>query len=516
MKAFRFVPSAEQNDIIRAGRRSENFDIIAGAGCAKTTTLQMLAHDRLGVPGIYHAFNSSIVQDTIREQRFQGTRTVPLTMHQSAFRAVANDRGDFRAKVINTKTIMGHDAFIRANLPFFPDISEYRMAAMVDRTLAAFCNSDAREAGTEHAEAALVQTIGDPDMVRSELVANRIRERIETLAPRLAAITRDLFSSCVETGHLTYDIFLKMFEMDASLIRSAYRGMDRIFLDEAQDSSPVQTSILKKSGLQIVRVGDRKQAIYAWRGAIDALETPNGPVLPLSTSFRFPQEIANIAMEAASHSPLGGLGFDLVGAGTGQTTLKNDLRYACICRTNTGVLFTAERLAEKGKSFSVDRGSQVVSELESAIRMFDGDRRPGIGPLSPFSNWAEVVREAEEGNDGDIRRLVRLVEDGSKAKRLVRLLNEAGLAEKGTRSHHIITAHRSKGDEYPSVSVGLGWDNVDAMKTRYAEARSRAERITVAQEFNLLYVLATRAQVNIGGMGKILSPEPDLLPQLNG
>jgi DNA helicase-2/ATP-dependent DNA helicase PcrA len=77
---------------------------------------------------------------------------------------------------------------------------------------------------------------------------------------------------------------------------------DYVFVDEAQDCNPAQIQLIRNSlkpGGKLVAVGDRRQAIYAWRGAdhgvMDRLaEEFDADVLPLSITYRCPKNVVRL------------------------------------------------------------------------------------------------------------------------------------------------------------------------------------------------------------------------------
>jgi len=89
-----------------------------------------------------------------------------------------------------------------------------------------------------------------------------------------------------------HDHYLKLWQLTRPRI-----GADYMMFDEAQDANPVIVAVVQdQSGLQKVAVGDSCQAIYGWRGAIDALATwPATTRLHLSQSFRFGPAVAEEA-----------------------------------------------------------------------------------------------------------------------------------------------------------------------------------------------------------------------------
>lgn len=64
-------------------------------------------------------------------------------------------------------------------------------------------------------------------------------------------------------------------------------GTELMVVDEAQDLSPLNLEMLKRTPSKISYVGDPYQCIYSWRGAAeDSVESLGLPVLPLTESFR--------------------------------------------------------------------------------------------------------------------------------------------------------------------------------------------------------------------------------------
>ena len=53
--------------------------------------------------------------------------------------------------------------------------------------------------------------------------------------------------------------------------------------------------LLKQKSTQVIYMGDAHQQIYAWRGAVNAMQQLPLPESRLTTSFRFGDEIAQVA-----------------------------------------------------------------------------------------------------------------------------------------------------------------------------------------------------------------------------
>lgn len=69
-----------------------------------------------------------------------------------------------------------------------------------------------------------------------------------------------------------------------------------MLVDEGQDFNGAMLSALSYAN-RVVMVADCNQQLYAFRGAMGLLERIPGPELPLSISFRFGEEVAEVANE---------------------------------------------------------------------------------------------------------------------------------------------------------------------------------------------------------------------------
>lgn len=95
-------------------------------------------------------------------------------------------------------------------------------------------------------------------------------------------------------------------DMLAEFVSSGIQiGLEVLFVDEAQDLSALQWSVVRQlsgSCRRVVVAGDDDQAIYRWAGAdADHLIDMDGDVRVLGQSWRVPQAIQKIANEVISH-----------------------------------------------------------------------------------------------------------------------------------------------------------------------------------------------------------------------
>lgn len=109
---------------------------------------------------------------------------------------------------------------------------------------------------------------------------------------------RDLYEYFVNHGKFTHNMYLKEYSVNG---KDAVRGYKYVFLDEAQDLNPFMLNIINRIKRdKIWIVGDKYQQIYQWNHAINSMERYKGLTLPLTTSFRFNDDVCAIANKLLS------------------------------------------------------------------------------------------------------------------------------------------------------------------------------------------------------------------------
>src|SRR4051812_21845019 len=179
-----------------------------------------------------------------------------------------------------------------------------------------------------------------------------------------------------------------------------------LYLDEAQDANPVTLAILEAQGRPTVWVGDPWQSVYRFRGSVNALRMIAAPQRHLSRSWRFGEELAGVAraiLARTSEPPAVPLRGD-----PGIATTLGPARPPCavLCRTNAGLFEAAVRGRDR---------VHVVGGLEPLARLvlggwglYLGEPAPEVPALARFRGWDELLEEAEEGRDPELRFLVRV------------------------------------------------------------------------------------------------------------
>lgn len=507
-------PTPEQEEIVEGTSNlqyAEVAKLVAYAGAAKTTTLEMIAFANR-MPTAYLAFNSSIAREARDSRRFAGSKCDPMTMHSLFYRHVVEEHG--QVVNLNTRDVRESMAMAQTWFPRLAGWNDYRLSAALKRTLQEFCNSADMEPSPEHARAALVSAVGDPDSMSNAGHRARAEEAIRMLSAPLASAAEALFEELVDNQKITHDIYLKMGHLNPDLMRRAFAPYKRILFDEGQDANPVQIAILKAMNLPLVIVGDPYQSIYSWRGAVNALDLFEGREFHLTTSFRFNDQMAETARRILDNRPEGRPVKRLVGSGSGRFHSTDLPQIAILTRSNMGAINEAIRMSDKGLPFHFDNAREVLDDLTAAVNLFERGRVSESGTFAGYTSWDEVKAEAEDSGDNAVGRIVKIVEDGRAPMVQSMILNSIG--NPGESKFTIMTAHRSKGLEFPAVRMGEDWSNMEDMAWRYIKAKdkSRAAVIQALEAYNLVYVAFTRAKALLSGHEPIIAPldDPDFNP----
>lgn len=504
-------PTEEQRIIRDASvdlKKGEALRVLAFAGAGKTTTLKQIAEARRD-RGLYLAFNRSIADEA--RSKLAMTKCNASTMHSLTFRAAASLNLIERPGSVSPKAFRESGISASMQLPSVKDWNEFEIAGAVCRALSAFCASADQDFKKSHGRAAIVAKTGDPALIQGDMRRQAAQAVIEVLSAPIAKMARRYWKKLTKEGVLSHDMYLKMADLDEGLRAQAFLGYRYLMVDEAQDLNPVQRSILEKTGLPLIAVGDSYQQIYAWRGAENALDLLPGQKLFLTQSFRFGEDIAQHARNILRTYPDGPPEQQLVGVGKGAKANHSGPLAAIICRTNVGMLEEAIRLMRRDVPIHVDNMGGLLEDVLSAQALRAGDRRSIRSDLiKPFGSWGEMEAEAEAG-DATLSKLISIIDKNM--VRDVRRLEGCHVKDPRQAQATICTAHRSKGMEFPVVQLGDDWQTMTDMRARLAhsEKQSQNHRTIAIGEWNALYVAATRAMNRLAGLDRILeSDRPDL------
>lgn len=478
-----FKPTDEQQAIIDLALDGEDLRINAFAGASKTTTLTMIAeakHEEGGEVGMYLAFNKAIATEA--EERFPNSvecRTVHSLAYRHTPKALKAKIGGkiFPKECAALLGFSGEFIVSKHNSDIRRMISVNAKTSMIRSTLSRFCNSADDEISAKH-------------LVMIDWMY-KIKDGEFDFKPLMAEIlqlTRDYWKECQDPSSpvpLGHDGYLKLYSMQRRQIPVSY-----IMIDENQDSSPVILNIIEaQKKAQKIYVGDKYQAIYGWRGAINAMDFVTGQEMFLTKSFRFGKNvetIANLVLEAS------GCDVTLEGNGgeDGGIFLKENsiTPNAVICRTNSGVIKNIFEYSNKYPNLVIGASCDLTA-IQNFVRAYE-DLCAGKSVEHPllftFNSKAELLEYCDESPDDlEVSGLVKLIERFG-AKALMAAMSKC--SQQQNCDIMITTAHKSK---------GLEWDNVILYNDYGYDINEDGEIDASDEELNVVYVACTRAKKHL-------------------
>lgn len=389
------TPTDEQLAILDAYRTGRNLVIEAGAGTGKTSTLKLLGADKPGRKGIYIAYNKAIAEDA---KRSFPAGVQCATAHSFAYAAVGrmfrHRLNGPRIPAAQTAKILGITRPLTAGAGMI--LAPQKTARLVMETVQRFCRSADQAPSGSHVPR-------KPGLDTPESLAI-----LCDALPPLAVKAWDDLTSTDGQLRFDHDVYLKLWQLSRPRLPAEY-----VLLDEAQDANPVIAAIVKnQSDAQLIAVGDRCQAIYGWRGAVDAMDDfPADVSLPLAQSFRFGPAVAREANKWLDilHANLRLRGYDRINSVVTTTSAPGTV----LCRTNARAMSEAmNAMAASGRKVAITGGGrEILAPAEAANTLKAGT---GIGhpELFAFRTWGEVQDYAENDPGGsDLQVFVKLIED---------------------------------------------------------------------------------------------------------
>lgn len=450
--------------------------IEACAGAGKTSTLQMMA-GALPVPSLYLAFNKVTAQEgTAKFPKHVECRTTHSVAHERFGRKMQHKlqrpRGGYVnvagtgseiARFFNISPItQGQDIVLPAAF----------MGLLVKITVARFEQSADAELSIRHTP---LKELNDK-ATKFTYNVKHAQQQILNFARMLWEERRNLNSPVLAT----HDTYLKMFQLSKPVLA----GYEVLYVDEFQDTTPCVLDIVmnQRDHMKIVMVGDARQAIYGWRGAVNAMQMVEAPTRMLTKSFRYGQAVADIAttvLEGALQIE----GNDSIKSVVGfEGKVDTSKPYTRLFRTNAALLAAAVGEIRKGTKVSIEIDVvDFVKLVQSAVALKRSIKKDvKHDKVLPYAEWEELVGESE--HDPELGRIAKIVNNGE-APSLLETLERHQNAE----NPHVTftTAHKSKGREFSQVMVESDFKSAI---NEDGEFKGLSE-----EEQNLLYVACTRA-----------------------
>lgn len=462
--------------------------INAVAGSGKTTTIVEYAKTRPKNSRIlYIAYNKSVKQDALKRFADIGLNNVQVeTAHSLAFSKI----------VIGSNFIVKNQAYKTHEIASLLALEnngekhyEYIIANHINNFISYFCNSNKHK----------VQDLNYLDIIQDE----KAKAFVKAAYPYIERQTRLLLAKMNNAEvEITHDFYLKKFQLANPVLHYDY-----ILFDEAQDASPAMLDVFLKQKATKVIVGDAHQQIYTWRFAINALQSVNFKTYNLSTSFRFDNSIAKLAMDILQwknyiedYKPQ-----NIIGSGTA----KQSKTKAILARTNLGLLLKAIEFVTETRNVKhiyfegninsytyADDGASLYDVLNLKNNKHDYIKDKLIAAMKSIEELEDYI---EKTDDVQLGMMVEIVEEyGNEIPSIIKKIKEKHVETKDRDKAEMIfsTVHKSKGMEYDSVQIVNDFINENKIE-KHGKSGDKALNIRMIEEINLLYVAVTRTRNTI-------------------
>jgi DNA polymerase III delta prime subunit len=304
--------------------------------------------------------------------------------------------------------------------------------------------------------------------------------KLDIVKEDLIVQARKIFAKMIDPNEslpITHDVYLKIWALTNPIIKKDY-----IFFDEYQDSNPVIANIIKNQECQKIFVGDQFQQIYAWRGAINALQDKSLDMLHITKSFRFGNNIALLVNRIiTSYYPHDFPYIPFYGNDNVESTVSYEPKVpSCvICRTNKGVISETIDMLNHNCKVHILGGIQPIVYLINSIQQLKIQGYTNHPDLFLFNSYSDLLEYANSLMGGDIKPVLKLIDAYTREKLLNILSSTAENAKDADVT--ITTTHKAKGLEWPIVRLAndFKYPNEDTLPT--------------LEETNILYVAASRA-----------------------
>lgn len=459
------TPTTEQTEILSHANTKPNISISAYAGCGKTSTLELLEHAVDTRPVLYLVFNKKNAEEA--EKKLLSTTTVRtfnslghriwakacaknLSLNSKKTQDILRSMID-EVKDRGTKNSMWdsywevvHGVGLAKSLGYIPEGTYQHVKRICPQSVF---------------HAALDET---PDDLTADLID--------------AVLTRSIKSAYEGAIDFNDQVYMP------ALFGGAYPRFPVVFVDEAQDLSPVNHAMLDKLGRnRIIAVGDPNQSIYQFRGAVvngfDSIRTRfSATPLTLSTSFRCPSEIVkHVHWRVPEFKWLKeGGSVDAPKTLEGKTIEETA---TIICRNNAPLIGCALRLLGAGRSVSV-AGSDIGPKLIALLKKMGPATFNRASLISAINDWEAERLAKESSSASDMAACMRVFAEHGENLSQALAYTEHIFAQKG--SIRLMTGHKAK---------GLEFDIVYHLDPHLVRRIDRGE-----QDMNLDYVISTRSK----------------------
>lgn len=467
----------EQNEIIS---HDDEVIIKALAGSGKTTTLYHFIKTRKDDSRIlYLAFNKSVQEEAVK--KFEDIHHVYVhvkTAHSMAYKAIITKLG-YKVEELTVEYIMERFK------------CDYIIGNHVLKYFTLYSSS-------------AIKNVADVDYRQTISTASALEiydNYVDDITMMVRKIVADMFYNKMP---VTHDYYLKLWYMKNPRLDRDY---DYILFDEGQDASEIMLEIFKNQNCKKIIVGDEHQQIYSWRNAVNSLDKVEGKVFKLTRSFRFEQNIADLAIKIIKWKKdlfidKSVEDFNILGCGA----LDKVKSKAVIARTNVGLISNAieevvlrkrfkKPYFEGGfKGYSINAMYSPINDIKAIEkRKYDKIKTARLKDIKTILELKDFIEKTEDILLGQALALHEKF--GDKLLDYINKLKENCIEDKNDSDCIFTTAHKSKGMEYDSVTILEDFKS----KSDFIGSIMRSEdkstlRKLINEEINLLYVAVTRSR----------------------
>lgn len=471
----------EMNDFIDAVVAGLDVKGEAFAGTGKSSTLRAVEKYHVDKKGLYICFNKTLEQDA--RKLFKGNKVDIYTAHSFALNSFPkHERNNIinRLKVnISLKDVLGFGC-LKEDDVFFGKLNLSKRWKLFVDIVECYFTTASKEVSiihfTDRYNDYVNKLISKGALKSSEL--DELKGYTIKACSNIANAMLDMNGNCPTT----HDAYLKAWQLSEPTI-----DYDYIMFDEAQDASPVLLAVILKQTCQRIFVGDRFQSIYQFRGSVNAMDIIPFERFPLSQSFRYGQEIADLANKILHHYD-DTINIKGSGAESSVVNAKNyegNEPFLFLAHSNQSLLEALVECHQAGipAKFYNGKSEFTYRNLSSLFSL----HTTGKGKLPSHTSFSSLHELLNSNKQAETKYLATLIqEDEEHAEKLLSALEWSQSVTERDAQVHLATAHGSKGLEFPTVILS---DDFTAATSAFGKGKPLSDN-----ELYLLYVAITRAK----------------------
>jgi len=480
-------PSKEQLEVYNTVRNTNSHVVImAGPGSGKTTTIvNALKYLPTNASAVFIAFSNKIVKEL---KGRVPTNIDCSTMHSIGYNAIIDSgrsKLDDKKVFKIVKNLYKRDIAFDSKQAFSKIFDVVNSVNLIRSTCCSYNESDVTEMLSNRNI-----TLSEREMMNSFLTLKKLSEYNDKMYKDVNVID---YQDMIELPVNYSDDYL-------------LPRYDYVFVDEAQDTSNLDRKfiklLLKNDKSRLVVVGDKKQAIYGFRGAeVDSMdrfiEMENTKKLSLSVSYRCASKIVDEAnkvysgLSASKNAKEG-----VVRTGLLEDVSKGDL---VICRSTSPLVEAYFNLVSLGVNCTIvgkdiEKGLVSISEsvLANTLSEVDSNCKELLESVANELIGKRIHSFKNHPRYQQMEEKVELIKILSE-KYQDRLLDLTNIIESIFNSKHsdvqLMTIHKSKGLESDRVFFIEKLNGKNLIPSKYSVTDGQ-----LIQEKNLTFVAITRAK----------------------